>query len=163
MRRTGQTPYRRRPVNSTLGPIEAILAMPAFQLLTRSGDTTPVEMTLVGPGLYRLDEEATAFFALETDEECESCPVYGDTIRAIHLGSQALQYVELHQRGNYVRSILGISKKVSQTPALGSFLRSIEAAGGYWEIQMKGMLYISLPPNSNIDPWLELGKLEDGA
>lgn len=119
----------------------------------------PTRVTCVGPNLYRLDEEANFFLFAGSDEEADALPRFGDTFRARVQEPGTLHYECLHERGAYRHYEFMLNGKLAESSELDALMVKWEERGAHWERHMVGMLFVSVPSNSDLDPASELQSL----
>ena len=122
-----------------------------------------VEVTIVGEDLYRLEEEPALFFGAETDEEADSYPRFGDTIRATRIDSATVRYESVHERGPYLQYAFTLSHALSTSAKLDDLLALVVADGGHWERHMVGLLFVALPKTSSLNLSDAIARLSSGA
>jgi hypothetical protein len=104
-----------------------------------------VSVTCVGANLYRLDEEACLFLGADSDEDVDSFPRFGDVMLTEPVDVQTVRYVSLHQRAAYKQFSYVLSLEVIESETTHSLLSAVVAAGGHWERQAGGVLFIAVP------------------
>lgn len=111
-----------------------------------------VEVTVVGEGLFRLDEEPLLFLAADAARDMELFPRFGDIIFAERINSTTVPYLGISERGPYRHYDFLVTQQLSESPRLASFLAEVVQGGGRWERCMGGILVLSLPATSPLDP-----------
>lgn len=139
----------------------ACSAMPAICIVANDMTVYDVEVTPVGPDLYRLNEEPGLFFAADDEEDAASYPRYGDVIRATVVGDNTVRYESVYQRGSYQHYVYTISEAIGKSPDFSKLLEKIVRLGGHWERHMEGILLISIPYDTNFDMKVEWSWLYD--
>jgi len=117
-----------------------------------------IEVTPLGGGLYRLDDEPALFLCADDDEDADSYPRYGDIMRLALNHDGILCYEGVETRGPFKHYEIGIPKGLYASERFLTNLKSITAHGGYWEIHMRGILLLSIPDDSTWDPFDALAK-----
>jgi hypothetical protein len=135
--------------------------MPAITIIADDMTLGDVEVTKVGPDLYRLDEEAMLFLVAESDADIDSYPRFGDVFRAVAVDEGTVRYEALHQRGAYRHYGYILSENRVNSGGFARFLEQIVLAGGRWERHMGGCLFVSLPVDSDFDADAEVARLTD--
>lgn len=105
--------------------------------MTASG----VQVTPLGHGLYRLEEEACLFLGAETDEEAENLPRYADVIRATEVDPETIRLEGVHERAPFKRYLFVVSEAQSRSDSFEGFLKQVAGMGGNWSLQMGGACF----------------------
>ena len=111
-----------------------------------------VRVTVVGEGMFRLEEEPLLFLAADRAEEIELYPRYGDTVFAERIDSTTARYLGICERGHYKHHDFVLSEALARSSCLAEFLSKVVQDGGHWEQHMGGVFAIALPPSSSLDP-----------
>jgi hypothetical protein len=135
------------------------------QLCIAAGSKTAidVEVTIVGEGLFRLDEEPLLFLAADNESEIGLFPRYGDTIFGERIDETTIRYLGVCERGQYNHYDFIVTEKLAESPRMAEFLNKVVHDGGHWERRMGGVLVLSLPKASLINPSDFMVKEDSGA
>ncbi len=117
-----------------------------------------VEVTEVGPNLYRLDEEAALFLGAGDDEDVDDFPRYGDVFYATPTPDGKLRLESIHQRAPLRRYTFSVTEHIAASTQLAGLLKRVTDEGGHWERHMGGIVFISLPTASTMNPLAEMQK-----
>lgn len=120
-----------------------------------------VSVTIIGDGLYRLDEDTYSFLAADTEDELDALPRYGDIVRLMPEEDGTVVFESVYQRASMKRYELMISERMTESPALDAILETVTRMDGHWERQMGGLLLISLPEDCTFDPLSEIETIGD--
>ena len=94
----------------------------------------PTLVTPLGAGKYRLEET-----------EWTVDLFYHDIIQADDLGLETLGFVRVVERSDLVVTSGVFHKEFLDSAALHSTLHWLRKRGGFWQIEMGGMLLLSMP------------------
>lgn len=117
------------------------------QMIYQNGDSEGLQVTLVGPNLYRL--ECSSFF-----DEAQ----YHDVVETEAQTDGSLRFVRVVGPSGLKTVYRILSKSQIESPNLARFLNEVASVGGHWERIFDGLLILSLRPEDH-DRLLE--KLED--
>jgi hypothetical protein len=111
-----------------------------------------VLVSCVGPSLYRLEEEATLFLGAEDEEDADSFPRFGDIIFTEAVDAQTVRYISVYERSKFIQFCYVLPNKIIESKSVAAFLEKVVSEDGHWELQAGGVLFISLPAGSSLDP-----------
>jgi hypothetical protein len=119
-----------------------------------TGDITAenVEVTQVGPDLYRIEEDICSFMIADKEEELELMPRFGDLIRASFVEEGTVQFITVYERTGMKQYEFILGEDLFERPGYHSLIQEIINQDGYVERQFGGILLISIPDMSNYDP-----------
>ena len=123
-----------------------------------SGDKVgvEVEVTEVGPRLYRVEEITTLLFGPEddSDESLAALPNYRDVIYVEPSESGSLRFVRVHERGGFVQRTLVLPRPMVESPARNELLGLAHKFGGTSVLEMGGVFTYAVP-EAELDAFFE--------
>ena len=120
--------------------------------LCAEGASEEVYAVPVSARLYRLEE--TPIMANQEDD-----PVYaGDVIEAEPLPDGTHRLVRLVERSPMRHFNCAVPRRFVESEEYGRFGAAVEAAGGWWESALGGLLWVHLPLESPFDLAAELSR-----
>jgi hypothetical protein len=115
--------------------VEPIMVRLEFDWMSLAALVTPL-----GDGTYRLEE---------TEWEAELC--HHDIILAEDLGLSNLRYIRVVQRSELVARSGVFPKAFLESAEVQAELAWLGGRGGYWQVDMGGCLFLSIPRDAETD------------
>jgi hypothetical protein len=95
-------------------------------------------------------------YRLQHSELLLEHPLYfGDVIQLTRRSDGDFDFVKRTARALLRRSCFMLTKDQSRAPELETFLATVTAAGGIWEVWFQGIVLLHLPRGSAFDPRAE--------
>lgn len=117
-------------------------------MLFDSGDKVgmEVEVTPVGPDLYRIDEITLCLFGADddADDAWKTLPIYGDIVHATPAQSGHLTLVRVHERGGYQQETLFLPDPCPEA-LLDRLFSLVASQDGIAAVDMGGLFTFAVP------------------
>ena len=92
-----------------------------------------------------------AFEGAEDEDEIDSFPRYGDTMRVEAIDDTTVRFIAVHERGPYRHHDCILARSMVAQPLLKKFLAAVVEAGGHWERHCGGWLFVAVPEHVRKD------------
>jgi len=116
------------------------------------GDVTidDLRLSCLGENRYRLEEAPVLADSV----------FYGDIIEAERQSDGSLTFLKVVEPSGMRHYDYLLSRTVFESKGFEALLLKIKAAGGYWTQAFGGLLLVSLPPESELNPLEEIERLQ---
>ncbi len=114
-----------------------------------AGTTESLQVTQISDRFYRLD---SAPLLIETAN-------FRDIVEVDQIEPGILSVIRVAEKSDWKTYQFLLPIELLEKEELQTMLGQVNDLGGYWERAMGGVLFISMPPNTDYDPRNELDKL----
>jgi hypothetical protein len=110
------------------------------------GGATALELTQVGPRLFRIDSVPVMIEAAS----------FGDIIEAEVHADGGLRFVRVAEAGGWRTYEFLLSPDMVESARVAAIQERVLSLGGHWERVFGGLLLLCLPPTTDYDPTKEI-------
>lgn len=115
-----------------------------------------VDVTCVCEDRYRLEEEDCLCLCADSLEEAARLPQFGDVMLAQRVDAKTVRFVWTYERAPYRRFSYVLSQEAIEAQSTRALLLDVVSVGGRWELHAGGVLLISVPGGSALNPGVAL-------